>query len=149
VRLWFGDARYDHPTVWPRIHALCRGPLAFLFNDCLPTMKREQKERVGRRTAREYGVTCTPLAQVRACAVVSAATQARRRAEQAAMSALAVRRKVDQQLKALGARAARDGALTRRRKKSEEGLPTNGSEGGRTGAVPAASFVLQFCGVVG
>jgi hypothetical protein len=74
------NERYDHPTVWPWIHALCRGPLDPLLNDCPPTMKREQKERVGRRTAREYGVTCTPLARGRACAVVRAATQARRRA---------------------------------------------------------------------
>jgi hypothetical protein len=25
VRLWFGHERYDHPEVWPRINALCRG----------------------------------------------------------------------------------------------------------------------------
>jgi hypothetical protein len=62
VRLEFGFERYDHPAVWPRINALCRGPLHHLLNYCLPTMKLEKKERVGCRTVRQYGPACTPLA---------------------------------------------------------------------------------------
>jgi hypothetical protein len=96
VRLWFGYARYDHPEVWPRINALCRGPLDHLLNYCLPTMKLEKKERVGGPTVRKYGPTCTPLARVLACAE----TKARLRA---GMNAFAVRREVDRQLKAIEA----------------------------------------------
>jgi hypothetical protein len=103
VRLWFGYERYDHPDVWPLINALCRGPLDHLLNYCLPTMKLERKERVGRQTVRKYGLTCTPLARVLACAEVSAETKARLRAERAGMNAFAVRREVDRQLKAIEA----------------------------------------------
>jgi len=103
VRLWFGYERYDHPQVWPRINALCRGPLDHLLNYCLPTMKLEKKERVGSQTVRKYGPTCTPLARVLACAEVAEATKARLRAERAGMNAFAVRREVDRQLKAIEA----------------------------------------------
>jgi len=103
VRLWFGYERYDHPAVWPLINALCRGPLDHLLNYCLPTMKLEQKARVGSRTVRKYGPTCTPLARVLACAEVAEATKARLRAERAGMNAFAVRREVDRQLKAIEA----------------------------------------------
>ena len=100
VRLWFG---YDHPEVWPLINALCRRPLGHLLNYCLPTMKLEQKERVGSQTIRKYGPTCTPLARVLAYMEVSAETKARLRAERAGMNAFAVRREVDRQLKAVEA----------------------------------------------
>lgn len=103
VRLWFGYERYDHPEVWPLIHALCRGPLDHLLNYCLPTMKLEKKERVGSQTVRKYGPTCTPLARVLACAEVAEATKARLRAERAGMNAFAVRREVDRQLQAIEA----------------------------------------------
>jgi hypothetical protein len=103
VRLWFGYERYDHPAVWPLVNALCRGALDHLLNYCLPTMKLEQKERVGRQTIRKYGPTCTPLARVLACAEVSAETKGRLRAERAGMNAFAVRREVDRQLKAIEA----------------------------------------------
>jgi hypothetical protein len=89
--------------VWSLIHVLCRGPLDHLLNYCLPTMKLEQKARVGSRTVRKYGPTCTPLARVLACAEVSAETKARLRAERAGMNAFAVRREVDRQLKAIEA----------------------------------------------
>ena len=101
ARLWFGYERYDHPAVWPLVNALCRGPLDPLFNSCLPTMRLEKKERVGSRTVRKHGPTCTPLARVLDCAEVSAETKARLRAQRAGMNALAVRREVDRQLKAI------------------------------------------------
>jgi hypothetical protein len=66
-------------------------------------MKHEKKERGGSRTVRKYGPPCTPLARVLACAEVSAATQARLRAERAGMNAFAVRREVDRQLQAIEA----------------------------------------------
>jgi hypothetical protein len=103
VRLWFGYERYDHPAVWPLINALCRGPLDQLLNYCLPTMKLEQKQRVGGKTVRKYGPTRTPLARVLDCAEVSAETKARLRAERAEMNAFAVRREVNRQLKAIEA----------------------------------------------
>ena len=103
VRQWFGYERYDHPDVWPRINALCRGPLDPLLNYFLPTMKLERKERVGSRTVRHYGPTLTPLARVLASAEVSAATKTRLRREQAALNPLAVRREVDRQLREIEA----------------------------------------------
>jgi hypothetical protein len=89
--------------MWPLINALCRGALEHLLNYSLPTMKLEQKVRVGSQTVRKYGPTCTPLARVLACAEVSAETKARLRAERAEMNAFAVRREVDRQLKAIEA----------------------------------------------
>jgi hypothetical protein len=85
--------------VWPLINALCRGALDRLLNHCLPTIKLEQKERVGRQTVRRYGLTCTPLTR----ALASAETKARLRAGRAGMKALAVRREVDRQLQAIEA----------------------------------------------
>jgi len=61
-------------------------------------MKLERKERVGRRTVRQYGPTCTPLARVLACAEVAEATKARLRAARAGLNAFAGRREVDRQL---------------------------------------------------
>lgn len=103
VRLWFGYERYDHAAVWPLINTLCRGALDQLLNYFLPTMKLEKKERVGSKTVRHYGPTQTPLARVLACPEVSAETQARLRAERAALNPFAVRREVDRQLKAIEA----------------------------------------------
>jgi hypothetical protein len=103
VRLWFGYERYDNPEVWPLLNSLCRGALDQLLNYFLPTMKLEKKERVGSKTVRHYGPTQTPLARVLACAEVSAATQARLRAERAALNPFAVRREVDRQLKEIEA----------------------------------------------
>jgi hypothetical protein len=103
VRLWFGYERYDHPEVWPLINALCRGALDQLLNYFLPTMKLEKKERVGSKTVRQYGPTQTPLERVLGCAEVSAATQARLRAEKAALNPFAVRREVDRRMKEIEA----------------------------------------------
>jgi hypothetical protein len=103
VRLWFGYERYDHPDLWPLINTLCRGALDQLLNYFLPTMKLEKKERVGSQTVRTYGPTQTPLERVLACAEVSAATQARLRAEKAALNPFALRREVDRQLQAIEA----------------------------------------------
>lgn len=103
VRLWFGYERYDHPEVWPLVNALCRGPLDWLLNYFLPTMKLERKERVGSRTVRRYGPTRTPLERVLACAEVSEVAKVRLRAEKAALNPFAVRREVDRQLKAIEA----------------------------------------------
>jgi len=66
-------------------------------------MKLEKKERVGRRTVRQYGPTCTPLARVLACAEVSAETKARLRAARAGLNAFAGRREVDRQLQVMEA----------------------------------------------
>ena len=103
VRQWFGYERYDHPDVWPLVNILCRGALDQLLNYFLPTMKLEKKERVGSQTVRHYGVTRTPLAQVLACAEVTAETKARLRRERATLNPFAVRREVDRQMKAIEA----------------------------------------------
>ena len=103
VRLWFGYERYDRPEVWPLIDALCRGPLDQLLNYFLPTMKLEQKERVGSRTVRRYGPTLTPLARVLSCSEVGAGSKAVLRLERAALNPFAVRREVDRQMKAIEA----------------------------------------------
>jgi hypothetical protein len=103
VRHWFGYERYDHPDVWPLINVLCRGALEHLLNYLLPTMKLESKKRVGRKTVRKYGPTCTALTRVLDCAEVRAETKARLRTERAGMNAFAVRREVDRQLKAIEA----------------------------------------------
>jgi len=103
VRLWFGYERYDAPEVWPRVDALCRGPLHQLLNYCLPTLKLEGKQRVGSKVVRQYGPARTPLARVLACAEVSEATKARLRAERAGLNALALRREVDRRLREIEA----------------------------------------------
>jgi hypothetical protein len=103
VRLWFGYERYDHPEVWPRVNALCRGALNQLLNYFLPTMKLEHKERVGSRTVRRYGPAQTPLRRVLACAEVAQQTKERLRAERAKLNPFAVRRQVDQQLRQIEA----------------------------------------------
>ncbi|HXG46106.1 MAG TPA: integrase [Methylomirabilota bacterium] len=103
VRLWFGYERYDGPEVWPRVDALCRGPLHQLLNYCLPTLKLAGKQRVGSRVVRHYGPAQTPLARVLACAEVSEATKARLRAERAGLNALALRREVDRRLREIEA----------------------------------------------
>lgn len=103
VRLWFGYERYDGPEVWPRVNALCRGALDQLLNWYLPTMKLEQKERIGSRVVRRYGPTQTPLDRVLGCAEVTAQTKARLQAAKAAQNPFAVRREVDRQLKEIEA----------------------------------------------
>lgn len=103
VRLWFGYERYDGPEVWPRVNALCRGPLDQLLNWYLPTMKLEQKERIGSRVVRRYGPTQTPLDRVLGCAEVPAQTKARLQAAKAAQNPFAVRREVDRQLREIEA----------------------------------------------
>ncbi len=79
------------------------GGLHQLLNYFLATMKLAKKERVGSRTVRVYGPTQTPMDRVLACAEVSAATQAQLRAEKAALNPLALRREVDQQMRAIEA----------------------------------------------
>jgi hypothetical protein len=103
VRLWFGYERYEHAEGWPLINALGRGALEQRLNSFLPTMKLEKQERVGSKTVRKYGPTQTPLARGLAWPEVSAATQARLRAERTALNPFALRRAVDRQLQEIEA----------------------------------------------
>ena len=103
VRQWFGYERYDHAEVWPRVNTLCRGALDQLLNYFLPTMKLENKERVGSQTVRHYGVTQTPLARVLACKDVATATKTQFKQERAVLNPFAVRREVDRQMKEIEA----------------------------------------------
>ena len=103
VRLWLGYERYEQPELWAPSNTLCRGGLHQLLNYFLATMKLAKKERVGSRTVRVYGPTQTPMDRVLACAEVSAATQAQLRAERAALNPFALRREVDQQMRAIEA----------------------------------------------
>jgi hypothetical protein len=103
VRLWFGYERHDNPEVMPLINALCQGALNRLLNHFLPTMKLKSKERVGSKVVRKSGATVTPLSRVLACAEVSAATKARRRAQKAANNPFALTREVERQLKVIEA----------------------------------------------
>jgi len=99
VRQWFGYDRYDDPAVWPRVNALCKGPLNQLLNYFLPTLKLERKERVGSRWVRKYGPAQTPLSRVLACDQVSATTKQRLEDDKKNLNPFALRRQVDQQLK--------------------------------------------------
>jgi hypothetical protein len=103
VRQWFGYERYDHPQVWPRVDALCRGALDQLLNYFLPTMKLEKKERAGSKTRRKYGPTQTPLNRVLACVEVAEETKAQLRMARAGLNPFAVRAEVDRQLQEIDA----------------------------------------------
>jgi hypothetical protein len=101
VRLWFGYERYDNPAVVPLINALCKGPLNQLLNYFLPTMKLENKERVGSKVVRKYGQTMTPLSRVLACLEVTAGTKARLRAQKQTLNPFALTREVERQMKVI------------------------------------------------
>lgn len=101
VRLWFGYERYDNPAVVPLINALCKGPLNQLLNYFLPTMKLENKERVGSKVVRKYGQTMTPLSRVLACPEVTAETKQRLRAQKQTLNPFALTREVERQMKVI------------------------------------------------
>jgi len=101
VRLWFGYERYDNPAVVPLINALCKGELNQLLNYFLPTMKLENKERVGSKVVRTYGETMTPLSRVLACPEVTAETKQRLRAEKQSLNPFALTREVERQMKVI------------------------------------------------
>jgi hypothetical protein len=101
VRLWFGYERYDNPAVVPLINALCKGELNQLLNYFLPTMKLENKERVGSKVVRTYGETMTPLSRVLACPEVTAETKQRLRAEKQTLNPFALTRAVERQRKVI------------------------------------------------
>lgn len=103
VRLWFGYERYDNPAVVPLVNALCKGPLNWLLNGFLPTMKLESKERVGSQVVRKYGKTVTPLERVLECAEVTAATKERLRAGKQERNPFALAREVERQMKEIEA----------------------------------------------
>ena len=103
VRLWFGYERYDHPEVWSGVHALCRGALNQLLNYFLPTMKLDNKQRVGSKTLRRYGPAQTPLSRVLACPELTQQAKEQLQAERAKLNPFAVRRQVDQQLRQIEA----------------------------------------------
>lgn len=99
VRLWFGYERYDNPEVVHLINTLCKGPLNWLLNYFLPTMKLESKERVGSKVVRTYGEVMTPLARVLNCAEVSEGKKAGLRSQKEKLNPFGLRREVDRQLK--------------------------------------------------
>lgn len=101
VRLWFGYERYDNPAVVPLINALCKGELNWLLNGFLPTMKLENKERVGSKVVRKYGPTMTPLSRVLACPEVTAETKQRLRAQKQTLNPFALTREVERQMKVI------------------------------------------------
>jgi hypothetical protein len=99
VRLWFGYERYDNPEVVPSINTLCQGALNQLLNYFLPTMKLEQKQRVGSKVIRKYGEAITPLNRVLACPQVSPQKKEQLRTDRQKLNPFALRRVVDLQLK--------------------------------------------------
>jgi len=99
VRLWFGYERYDNPEVVPLMNTLCQGALNQLLNYFLPTMKLEQKQRVGSKVIRKYGEAATPLNRVLACPQVSAEKKEQLRKERQQLNPFALRRMMDTQLK--------------------------------------------------
>ena len=101
VRLWFGYERYDNPAVVPLINALCKGELNQLLNYFLPTMKLENKERVGSKVVRKYGPTMTPLSRVLACPEVTAETKQPLRAQKQTLNPFALTREVERQIKVI------------------------------------------------
>jgi len=135
--------------VWSLIHVLCRGPLDYLLNYRLPTMKLEQKGWVGCRTVRKYGPTSTPLPRVLARAEEAEATKVRLRAEQAVMNTFAVRRELDRQIRAI--EAARRGTAPARGggQKLEGRTPSNVSGGGRAERYRRLPSCSDFAGSLG
>jgi len=99
VRLWFGYERYDNPEVVPLINALCQGALNQLLNYFLPTMKLEEKQRVGSKVIRKYGEAATPLNRVLACPQVCAEKKEQLRKDRQQLNPFALRRMVNIQLK--------------------------------------------------
>lgn len=99
VRLWFGYERYDNPEVVPLINALCQGALNQLLNFFLPTMKLEQKQRLGSKVVRKYGKTTTPLNRVLDCPEISEEKKEQLRQQRQQLNPFALRRLVEHQLK--------------------------------------------------
>jgi hypothetical protein len=70
-----------------------------LLNFFLPTMKLEQKQRVGSKVVRKYAKTMTPLNRVLACPEVSSEKKEQLRLQREQLNPFVLRRLVDKQLK--------------------------------------------------
>ena len=104
VRQNFGYERYDNPEVVPLINALVKGPYGRLLNFFHASQKLEGKERRQGRIRRLYGPPQTPWARVLASAEVNAETKRRLREEKRGLNPFALKREVQEGLKAITAR---------------------------------------------
>lgn len=103
IRQNFGYERHDNPEVVEPINDLARGAYRQLLNFFHASLKVERKERSQGRLKRIYGAAQTPLARVLACPEVSAQTKLRLQQEKARLNPFALKRQVDQSLKAIAA----------------------------------------------
>jgi len=103
VRQCFGYERYDNPEVVGLMDELVKGPYGQLLNYFHASLKLEGKEREGGRVRRQYGTPQTPLARVLASAEVSAQTKAKLRQQKDRLNPFALKRQVEQRLKAINA----------------------------------------------
>jgi hypothetical protein len=103
VRQCFGYERHDNPAVVAPINALVKSAYGQLLNYFHASLKLDHKEREEGRMRRIYGPAQTPLARVLASAQVPEATKQRLRQEKARLNPFALKRAVDQDLKAIAA----------------------------------------------
>ena len=103
IRQCFGYARHDNPEVVEPINVLAQGAYGQLLNYFHASLKLERKERIDGRLKRIYGAAQTPLARVLASSEVTAKTKLRLQQEKARLNPFALKREVDQSLRAIAA----------------------------------------------
>jgi len=103
VRQCFGYERHDNPELVEPMNALVKGAYGQLLNYFHASLKLEGKERKAGKVRRIYGTAQTPLARVLASAEVTEATKERLRQHKAKLNPFALKRAVNQSLKAFAA----------------------------------------------
>jgi len=103
IRQCFGYERHDNPKVVEPINVLAQGAYGQLLNYFHASLKLERKERVDGQLKRIYGAAQTPLARVLASSEVTAETKLRLQREKARLNPFALKREVDQSLRAIAA----------------------------------------------